>query len=330
MLHADALRLAQQRRPPVEDRKADDINEEIGKAQNPDQRVLEDVLHQERTVLGAFGGFLLLPDLGALQFGKPHRRGRVAQEDDKPDSACERNGGRNPETPFPRPGMGGGRHDAPHARGVTGLYAQIGGHGRHGVGIGRDVHTQRTHDISAEDHDQTGPDRVRGIPHRHLRRQLRGRNPVGQQAGAGRESRSLQHAVYHPHDTHEENHRIGELRTVVLARDPVGDVFAESEGEVGQCAERKSDSHVPAGVHPVGQNAVHETRKSVDHAVQGQENSQTGFRDPQIGLKAGHGQRKVFTHEVKERVTDHRGDDRTGLPVLEALGLFRSHFGMKV
>src|SRR5699024_12600602 len=39
MRHADALRLAQQRRPPVEHRETDDIYEEIGEAQDPDQRV---------------------------------------------------------------------------------------------------------------------------------------------------------------------------------------------------------------------------------------------------------------------------------------------------
>ena len=193
---------------------------------------------------------------------------------------------------------------------------------------GSDAHV--AHDVAAENHHQSGANRVRGVPPRHLRGQLGGGHPVGQQPRAGREARPLQHAVDHPHDAHEEYHHVGELRAVVFARKPVGDIFAESEGEVREGAERQTDGHVPAGVHAVGQDTVHETRKPVDHTVQGQENTQAGFRDPQVGLQAGHRQREVFTHEVKERITHHRGDDGTRLPILEAFGLFRSHFGMKV
>ena len=330
MRHADTLRLAQQRRPPVEHRETDDIYEEIGEAQDPDQRVPEHMLHQESAVLGTLRLLFHLLHLGAFQFGKPDRRGRIAQEDDQSDRPGECDGRRHPETPFPGPNMRRRSHDALHPGSIVGRNAQIGGDRRHGVGVGRHVHAHGTHDVTAEDHHEARTDRMRGIPHRHLGRQLRRRNPVGQQTRTGRESRPLQHAVYHPHDPHEEDHRIGELRTVVLPRDPVGDILAESEGEVGQRTEREPDGHVPAGVHAVGQDTVHETRKPVDHTVQGQENTQAGFRDPQVGLQAGHRQREVFTHEVKERITHHRGDDGTRLPILEAFGLFRSHFGMKV
>ena len=171
---------------------------------------------------------------------------------------------------------------------------------------------------------------MRGIPHRHFRRQLRRRNPVGQQTRAGRESRTLQQPVDDPHDAHEEDHRVAELVARMLARDPVGDVLAESEREVGQRAQRQTDGHVPAGVHAVGQNAVGETRKAVDQAVQGEEDAEARLRNAEIGFQAGHGQRKILAHEVEERVTDHRRDDRTHLPILEALGLFRCHFEMKV
>lgn len=63
---------------------------------------------------------------------------------------------------------------------------------------------------------------------------------MGEQPRAGREARPLQHAVDHPHDAHEEDQRIVELRTRTLARDPLAHVDAETEGEIGQRAERES------------------------------------------------------------------------------------------
>ena len=153
---------------------------------------------------------------------------------------------------------------------------------------------------------------------------------MGQQPRAGREARPLQHAVDHPHDAHEEYHRVGELRAVVFARKPVGDIFAESEGEVGQRTEREPDGHVPAGVHAVGQHAVDEAREAIDHSVERQEDAQTRLGDAEVGLQTGHRKREVLAHEVEERVAHHRGDDGARLPVLEALFLFGCHFGMKV
>ena len=271
-----------------------------------------------------------LGGLGALQLGKPYRGRRVAQEDDQPDGSGESDGRRNPEAPFPRADVRGGDHHPLHPRSIVGRHAQVGGDGRHGVGIARHIGSQRPHDIAAEDHHEARADRVRGIPHRHLGRQLRGRNPVGQQTRAGRKSRSLQQAVDDPHDAHEENQRVGELAAVVLSRDPVGDVLAEAEREVGQGAQRKTHGHVPAGVHPVGQNAVGEAREAVDQAVQSEEDAEARLRNAEVGFEAGHGQREVFAHEIEERIADHRGDDRAHLPILEALGLFRGHFEMKV
>ena len=55
-------------------------------------------------------------------------------------------------------------------------------------------------------------------------------------------------------------------------------VIAESEREVGQRTQRQPDGHVPAGVHAVGQNAVGETRKAVDQAVQGEEDAEARLR----------------------------------------------------
>ena len=180
------------------------------------------------------------------------------------------------------------------------------------------------HDVAAEDDDQSRADRMRGVPHRHLGGQLLGRNPVGEQPRAGREARPLQHAVDHPHDAHEEDQRIVELRTRTLARDPLAHVDAETEGEIGQRAERESRGHEEACVEPVGQNTVDETRKAVDQPVERKENTQAGFRNTQVGFEPRHGQRKVLADEIEERITDHRGDERAHLPVLEAFLYFRS------
>ena len=166
-------------------------------------------------------GFHLL-GLGSLQFGKPHRGRGVAQENHQADGSGESDRRRNPETPFPCPDMRRGGHHALHTRGIVGRNAQVGGDGSHGVGIARHVRPQRPHDVTAENHHEARADRVRGIPHRHLRRQLRRRNPMGQQTRAGRESRTLQQAVDDPHDAHEEDHRVAELVARMLARDPVG------------------------------------------------------------------------------------------------------------
>ena len=326
--HRDALRLAQQRRPPVEHREADDVDEEVGEAQNPDQRILEDVFHQERLVLGALLFGFHLPGLGSFQFGKPHRGRGVAQENHQPDGSGESDRRRNPETPLPRPDMRRGGHHALHARGIVGRNAQVGGDGSHGVGIARHVRAQRTHDVTAEDHHEARADRVRGIPHRHFRRQLRRRNPVGQQTRAGRESRTLQQPVDDPHDAHEEDHRVAELVARMLARDPVGDVLAESEREVGQRTQRQTDGHVPAGVHAVGQNAVGETRKAVDQAVQGEEDAEARLRNAEIGFQAGHGQRKILAHEVEKRISKDAHRDGTEFPVFETPYLLGGHTGI--
>ena len=99
---------------------------------------------------------------------------------------------------------------------------------------------------------------------------------------------------------------------------------AETEGEIGQRAERESRGHEEACVEPVGQNTVDETRKAVDQPVERKENTQAGFRNTQVGFEPRHGQRKVLADEIEERITDHRGDERAHLPVLEAFLYFRS------
>ena len=329
VLHAHALRLAQKRRTPVKHREAHDVDEEVGKAQNPDQRVLEDVFHQEGAMLVALLLALDLFRLGALQFGKAHRRGGVAQEEHQSQRPGHRNARGDPEAPPPGPVVRGEVHHRGHALGIGGIDAQVGGDLRHRGGVAADVLAHVAHQVAAENHHKTRTDRVRGVPHRHLRGQLLGRDPVGQQPRARRESRTLQQAVDHPHHAHEEDHRVGELRAHVFARDPVGDVLAEAEGEVGKGAERQSDGHVPAGVHPVGEDAVDEARESVDQSVERQKDTEARLRDAEVRLQARHGQREVLAYEVEERVADHRREDRPRLPVLEALALFRCHFGMK-
>ena len=279
-----------------------------------------------------FVTFLLafhLARFGSLHFGKAYRRRRVAQEEHQPQSPGHGNARRNPETPAPGPVVRCKGHHRSHAFRIGGVHAQVRGNLCHGLGVSAQVLSHVAHQVTAEDHHQTGPDRMRGVPYRHLRGQLLGRNPVGQQAGARRESRTLQQAVDHPHHPHEKDHRVGELAAHVLARNPVRDILSESEGEVGQRTERKADGHVPAGVHPVGEDAVDKAREAVDQSVERQKDTQARFRDAQIGLETRHGQREILAHEVEKCVPDHCGDDRPRLPILKSFALFRCHFGMK-
>ena len=114
---------------------------------------------------------------------------------------------------------------------------------------------------------------MRGVPYGHFGRQLFGRYPVRQQPRARREPHALQPAVGDPQQPHEENQRVGELRSAGFARNPGRDIFAESECKVRQRAEGQSGSHEKAGVDPVGQYAVQETRQAVNQPVQREEDA---------------------------------------------------------
>ncbi len=187
--------------------------------------------------------------------------------------------------------------------------------------VGRHVAAHRAHYVSAEDGEQAGAYRVRGVPHRHLGGQLGGRNPVGQQSGARRESAALKDVVEHQQDAEQHHQSMG--------RDAEPDsenLRAEAERHACQHAQQQSDGHVPAAVHAVGDESVHEARQTVNETYDGHYETEARVRDAVLGRKARDGEREVLAHEIEERVTDHRGDDGAVLPILEFFGLFGCHF----
>ena len=181
-----------------------------------------------------------------------------------------------------------------------------------------------THDVSAEDDDQTGADRVGGIPHRHFRSQLFWGDPVGQQSGTWGEAHTLQPAVCDPENTHKENQGIGKLGAILYPGNPTGNILSETEGEVCQSTESQADCHKESGIDPVGQHTVKESGNAVDQSMQGQEDTQTCFGDAQISFQSGHCKREVFPDEIEEGIPDHGSNNGTGLPIFEKFGYLRA------
>ena len=91
----------------------------------------------------------------------------------------------------------------------------------------------------------------------------------------------------------------------------------EAECEAGQCAEQQAERHVIACIHAVGYQTVDETRQTVDESHHGQNDTEARVGDAVLGRKTGHGEREVLSDEVEQRITDHRHDDSSRLPVIE-------------
>ena len=196
----------------------------------------------------------------------------------------------------------------------------VGADGLHDLSVAAHVTAERTHDVTAQYGQQARPDRVRGVPYRHLRGQLRGRDPVRQQSRAGREPAALEDVV--GHEQHAEQHNERVRRNTYLDTEDAG---AEAEGEARKHTQQQSEGHVPAAVHAVGDQSVHKARKTVDQPHDGHYKAEAGVRDAILGRKARYGKGEVLAHEIEERITDHRGDDGAILPILESFGLFGCH-----
>ena len=294
--HGDryALRTGQEHHAPVEHREADDVDEEVGDGQHPDDRVAEYHAAQERLVVGGVRrGLLLLPDgrrCGLrFQLGQSDRRRLVAQREIERTCADERNGRRNEEAETP-------------------------------CAVVEVVDEKRP-----QHENQTGADRVRHVPDRHLGRQFVGRDPVGHQRRDGRHAHALEIAVQQQDRTHDDRQRRDVFAAAGRARDEQGHFVAEPEPDVDERAERQAQRHEFAGAHPIGDESVDEPRNAVDDAVEGQEDSELRLGDAEGSLDARHGGVEVLAHEIVECVTDHRDDDGAGLPVLEFFRLFGCH-----
>jgi len=152
--------------------------------------------------------------------------------------------------------------------------------------------------------NQTGADRVRHVPDRHLGRQFVGRDPVGHQRRDGRHAHALEIAVQQQDRTHDDRQRRDVFAAAGRARDEQGHFVAEPEPDVDERAERQAQRHEFAGAHPIGDESVDEPRNAVDDAVEGQEDSELRLGDAEGGFDARHGGVEVLAHEIIKCVTE--------------------------
>ena len=211
--------LPEEGRSPVQDRETDDIDEEVRHGERPDDRIEEDLLADEGAV-GLRGVVLVQFGPGVRQFRQPDRgRGVPQGRDDEEDT---------------------GRGDGA-------------GHPEAGPPVAR-----RADEVAAEDGQDAGADRVRGVPDGRFRRQFPRGAPMVDEPVARREAAPLEDVVQHQQDAHDDDHRPDEIRSAFLPGDEGGEAVAPSEEEVQDDAGSEADDQVPAGVEAVGDEAVHE------------------------------------------------------------------------
>ena len=183
--------LTQEGRSPVEHRKADDIDEEVGYSQCPDDRVLPHVLADEGRDLGCGLGALLALLVALLKFRQAYALWCVAQDscgDEDTDSSDDT---WDDEHHLPRAIVLRCRYHCA----VGDILAEVGCDGGDNIGIARHIATHHTHNEYAEDASQACTNRVGGVPNRHLGGQLRCRYPTRNQSAARRESATLEELI---------------------------------------------------------------------------------------------------------------------------------------
>ena len=168
---------------PVQYGESDDIDEKIGK-----RGIQINGVGKHHSFEHVFVSFFLIRCwyrffFGTWEFGKTYGSWGIPEGDKESDRSGHSDSRWDPEAPFP------------------GAYMVFTAH--------------CTHDVSAEDDDQTGADRVGGIPHRHFRSQLFG-GSSGSRVGHMGEAHTLQPAVCDPENTHKENQGIGKLGAIFV------------------------------------------------------------------------------------------------------------------
>ena len=173
--------------------------------------------------------------------------------------------------------------------------------------------------------DQPGPDRVRHVPDRHFAGQFVGRHPVSHEGRDGWNSHALKITVQQQNRTHDDRQRRNVLLPAGCSGDEHRHFITESESDIDQRTERKSQRHDLPGAYTVGDESINKAGQTVNNTVQGQKQPQLGLGYAECNLDARHGGIEILADKIIERITDHRHDDCAGLPVLEFLRLFGSH-----
>ena len=198
-----------------------------------------------------------------------------------------------------------------HTLGVVRRHAHILGHTCHNLGIGTQVHTQMTHNITTNNHSRSSTDRVRGIPYRHLGRQLRWVNPMGQHTCTRRITQTLEILVQDDRDTHQQNQHIDHLRALGHTCNCVAQVVTATERNICRRAQQQTDSHHRAGADLIDHKTIDKARKSIDERADTDDDTETCIRNAVFGCQSGHCEREILAHEVIDGIADHRHDDRT-------------------
>ena len=73
--------------------------------------------------------------------------------------------------------------------------------------------------------------------------------------------------------------------------------------------------HVPTGIQFVSNQSVQEARNSIDNGHQSHYYTETGFGDAKLCTQSGNGKGEVLANKIEKRITNHRCDDYTILPM---------------
>ena len=270
--------LLEEGRAPVQNRKADNIDEEVRQGQHPDDRIEEHLFADKgpegfrRIVVVQFG-------LGTGQIRQPDRRGRVTQGQDNEYDSQEADGRRGEEAvaPVPRPGD----------------------------------------DVAAEHGCEGSPNRMGGVPDRCFGGQFLRRHPPGKQMVARREAAALEQIVQNEQGGHDDDHRTHELCPPHLACNQISQFVRPAEQEVEDGTGGQTDGQMPPGDGPVRDDAVDELRQAVNNADKAQDDAEAGVGDAVFLAEGRHGEGEVLADKIEQGVADHRTDDDPPLPVFE-------------
>lgn len=173
--------------------------------------------------------------------------------------------------------------------------------------------------IAAQKRCAEGADAVRGVPDAHLGGELLRRDPMHHKMVARGETASLENVVDDKQNGHHDDDAIDKVRTIFLTCDPMADDVAEAEDVVAEGTDAQAQHQMPAGIGAIGDNAVYELGDTVNYADKRQNYAETGIGNSVLGPEHRHGKGEVFPDKIKHRVTCHRADDYTPLPMSEGM-----------
>ena len=167
----------------------------------------------------------------------------------------------------------------------------------------------------AKSNHDTGTHSVRHIPDGLFGGELRRFHPMSKKTHARRHAHTLKITVKHPHRSYEIYKSQGSLSFCVKKVQHAVELRAETDEQVDNTSEEQAQRHDLPLAETVHKHTVDEPRKSVDDAVQGQEDTELGLRDAKFSLHCRNCHSQVFSHKIKESVSHEKHDDSAPLPI---------------